>query len=219
MSIDKIKEKFDLSDYQIDKYGALFETLDVTNDGLIDFTDFVLGAQAVKTEYGWSDKEPLYLDLLTAKANFWVIIHAYLGTIPENKVNKNQFIQFYGEIKEAVEKGKAVRFGIKELSINKEASPAWLTSVMITIFKNIDFDETHMITKKEFEIYLRAIEVPVDRMAFDDIWEKVTSNNPDSGIKIDFMEELLMQWLLNRDEADPKPGDYFPCGGFGVQWK
>ena len=219
MDIDEIKVEYDLSDYQIKKYGALFDTLDVTKDGLIDFVDFVIGAQAVKTEYGWSDKEPLYLDLLTAKANFWVMIHAYLGTIPENKVNKNQFIKFYGEIKDAVEKGKTVRFGIKELSFNKEASPAWLTSVMITIFKNIDFDESHIISQKEYKIYLEAIEVPVAKMDFESIWDIITSNNPDKGIKIDFMEELLMQWLLNRDENDPKPGDYFPCGGFLVQWK
>ncbi len=218
MDIDEIKDKFDLSKYQIKKYGALFETLDVTKDGFIDFVDFVLGAQAVKTRYGWSDREPLYLDLLTAKANFWVMIHAYLGTIPDNKINMNQFIQFYGEIKYAVEKGKTVRFGLKELSINKNASPAWLTSVMITTFKNIDFDASHMITKKEYRIYLKAIEVPVNRMNFGDIWRKITLNNPDRGIKIDFMEELLMQWLLNWDENDPKPGDLFPCGGYLVQW-
>ena len=219
MDIDELKVKFDLSNYQIEKYGALFDTLDVTKDGLIDFVDFVLGAQAVKTRYGWSDKDPLYLDLLTAKANFWVMIHAYLGTIPENKVNKNQFIQFYGEIKDAVEKGKTVRFGIKELSFNKKASPAWLTSVMITIFKNIDFDESHMITQKEYKVYLEAIEVPVEKMDFEGIWNTITINNSDDGIKIDLMEELLMQWLLNRDENDPQPGDYFPCGGYGVQWK
>lgn len=219
MDIDEIKVEYDLSDYQIKKYGALFDTLDVTKDGLIDFVDFVIGAQAVKMEYGWSDKDPLYLDLITAKANFWVIIHAYLGTIPENKINKNQFIQFYGEIKDAVEKGKTVRFGIKELSFNKNASPAWLTSVMITIFKNIDFDESHCITQKEYKVYLEAIEVPVNKMDFESIWNIITANNPDKGIKIDFMEELLMQWLLNRDENDPKPGDYFPCGGYYVQWK
>ena len=214
----QIKNDYELTDYQIKKFETFFEVIDVNKDGFIDFIDFILGAQYVKTVYNWKNDDYSYLELLSAKSNFWVMLQCIEKTILENKVNKAQIVHFFAEMANALLEGKVVNFGVREVQIEKDTPPGWITSIMITIFKNIDFDNTCDITKEEYKIYLESIHLNITNEKLDEIWKDMTADHEEDTIKIHLMEELVSQWLLNGDESNPLPGDYFPCGGYRTHW-
>lgn len=210
------KNTYDLTDYQLKKYEAMFDCLDSGKDGFLDFADFVPHVNHIKKAKEWEENGEHFLQMMNAKASFWLVLCYIEDAILENRIDKMQWFHFWGEMADAVCQGKTYHFGRTALKVKKDKAPGWTTIIMHSLFKILDANSSGVISEKEYRLYLESIGVNLGDSEFKSVWNNITRNKPDQGLRIDEMEELLIQWLVNGDETDKAPGDYFPSGGQGI---
>ncbi len=211
-----IKETYHLTDFQIKKYEVMFERLDSGDDNYLDFADFVPHVNHIKKEKNWEENGKFFLKMMNAKASFWMVLCYIEGTILENLIDKNQWIHFWAEMADSVCKGKTFHFGRHSMKIRPDKAPGWTTVIMHSLFEILDANFSGIISKAEYNLYLESIRIKLKAEELDKTWNILTDNKPKKGLKIDQMEELFTQWLINGDENNKVPGDYFPSGGYGI---
>lgn len=208
--------KLDLSEFQIKKYEVMFDCLDYGKDGILDFADLVPHVNYIKNNQEWEENGENFLKMMNAKASFWLVLCYIEEAILENKITKSQWVDFWGKMAHAVEKGQTFHFGRQSYQASPKKSPGWTTIIIHSLFEVIDADFSGKISKKEYKLYLESMGINLDKNRLNEVWQIITNDKPEDKILIDDMEELLIQWLINTDEDNKVPGDYFPSGGFGL---
>ncbi len=214
---DMLKMTFELSNFQIRKYEVMFDCLDSGKDGYLDFADLVPHVNYIKNNKEWAEDGEEFLKMMNAKASFWMVVCYIEDAILLNKITKPQWVHFWAEMADAVNKGKTYHFGRQVFKVTKNKAPGWTTVIMHSLFEIMDADFSGEITRKEYRLYLESIHINLSKDEFDKAWSIITHGKPETNIRIDDMEELLVQWLINTDENKKVPGDYFPSGGYGIQ--
>jgi hypothetical protein len=209
-----------LSPYQIEKFEDFFNLLQNEGDGFLYFSDFLPHIDYLKILKEWNIGDHGYKRIVNAKTRLWNVMTYLAEATLSNKISKDQWIVFWGQMAEAAQKGQTFHVHSEEEEKTPKGLPKVTAIVMHTFYKIIDIDDQKGISRKEYKWYLESIGVPVSDSRINQIWGKLTKGTKDPEfILIDEMEELLKQWLINQDSENPAPGDYFPYGGDSTVWK
>ena len=217
-NFEDLKSEFNLTDYQIKKFNSLFDALDAEKKGVLDYGNFLIHILRIKKRRAWDDRDPAFQEMVNLKNIIWNLLNLLEGTYIEGKLTKTNWIRFWGSVAKAISHGKAFQFG-RAQSSTLNLPTGMIIPLMHSTFKTIGSYQSGTINKEDFMIHLDGMEIPMSEEKVDEVWKTIVGDREVLELRVDEMEELIAQWLLNTDENDPLPGDWFITGGFKVQWE
>ena len=170
-----------LSDFSRKKQTGIFKSLDTDKNGFIEFPEFSAHARYVKKDRGWSDQDPQWLELLSAKKMAWKKMKAVID-LDDDKVSLEQWLT----ISEKTEN-----------KVRASGIPAeWMCDIFRTLFKAMDLNNDGVITLDEYSLHLKSIgRGDVDpSKAFNK-----ADLNGDGRLTQDELDQLMLDWWTSDD--------------------
>ncbi|MBI3928417.1 MAG: hypothetical protein HY319_22940 [Armatimonadetes bacterium] len=182
-----------ITHFQRRKVLRLFNLLDLTGDGVVEYQDFVEHARAVRREAGWDEEDPRYLRLLASRRKVW---SEFQGRVDENSdgvITLEEWLAFFSTVEARSTEGQ---------------TPPWTAEIRRQLYSSIDLDRDGQITREEYRFFTRAVGIQSDP---DALFDSIDREGEDFLSEADF-DRLFDEWLLGKEPK--RPGSYFLVGWF-----
>ena len=180
-----------LSPFRKRKFEALFNHLDINNDGVINLDDFTRYAERLRAERGWAADNPKVTRLVEGSRQWWTEMLSRIGRT-DSVIARDEFVAFWDGVgKEAMAAG---------------TPPAWVIDVCTNTHRALDLNGNGTVDQTEYGVWLRAIGSTANAA---DVFKRLDLNG-DGVVRLNEMLQLFSQFVLSEDPAEP--GNYLMTG-------
>lgn len=181
-----------LTDYQKTKFDTYFRHLDRDGSGAVEWKDFEVVIENLRSAKGWSADEERYKRLVEVQRDYWQKIAERVDKDGDGKVSPAEFNDFHESVgREIKEQGRA---------------PAWAVALVQAYHRVLDTTGDGTIDQSEYGAYLKALGSRVDP---GEAFRRLDLDR-DGNIDIEEMEQLYAQYITSDNPGEP--GNYLVTG-------